>query len=68
MYYRPRRAKQCDEQALAAIYDAYAPCVYAYIYRSVGDAMLADDLVGDVFVRALSAIRSPSFGDSLARF
>ncbi|MGD8997610.1 MAG: sigma-70 family RNA polymerase sigma factor [Anaerolineae bacterium] len=53
-----RRARQYDEQALTAIYDAYAPRIYAYIYRRVGDAMLAENLVGEVFARALSAIRS----------
>jgi RNA polymerase sigma-70 factor (ECF subfamily) len=40
------------------IYDEYAPLVYSYIYRRVGDAMLAENLVGEVFARVLSAIRS----------
>lgn len=53
-----RRAKQFDEEALGAIYDQYAPMVYAYIYRRVGDAMVAENLVGEVFVRMLDAIRS----------
>jgi DNA-directed RNA polymerase specialized sigma24 family protein len=46
------RAKQHDEQALAAIYDTYAPRINAYTYRRVGDAMLVENLVGDVFARA----------------
>jgi RNA polymerase sigma-70 factor (ECF subfamily) len=53
-----RRVKQYDEEALEAIYDEYAPLVYSYIYRRVGDAMLAESLVGEVFARVLSAIRS----------
>jgi RNA polymerase sigma-70 factor (ECF subfamily) len=53
-----RRAKRCDEEALGALYDEYAPLIYAYIYRRVGDGMLAENLVGEVFVRVLSAIQS----------
>jgi RNA polymerase sigma-70 factor (ECF subfamily) len=53
-----RRAKQYDEEALEALYDEYAPLVYGYIYRRVGDAMLAENLAGEVFTRVLSAIRS----------
>jgi RNA polymerase sigma-70 factor (ECF subfamily) len=53
-----RRAKRYDEEALGALYDDYAPLVYAYIYRRVGDPMLAENLVGEVFLRVLSAIRS----------
>jgi RNA polymerase sigma-70 factor (ECF subfamily) len=53
-----RRARQYDEDALVTIYDRYAPRVYGYIYRRVGDAMLAESLVGEVFLRVLSAIQS----------
>ncbi|MGD2144597.1 MAG: sigma-70 family RNA polymerase sigma factor [Anaerolineae bacterium] len=53
-----RRAKQYDEDALEAIYEKYAALVYRYIYRRVGDAMLAENLVGEVFVRVLRAIQS----------
>jgi RNA polymerase sigma-70 factor (ECF subfamily) len=52
-----RRAKQYDKDALRTIYDDYAPLVYAYIYRRVGDPLLAEDLAGQVFVRVLSAIQ-----------
>lgn len=52
------RAKQNDTVALAALYDRYAPRIYAYIYRRVGDPHLAEDLTGEVFVRVIQAIRS----------
>ena len=52
------RARSCDRDALGELYDHYAPRVYAYIYRRVGDACLAEDLTGDVFVRVMQAIRS----------
>lgn len=52
------RARQYDRAALAELYDCYAPRVYAYIYRRVGDPHLAEDLVGDVFVRVVQAICS----------
>ncbi len=55
------RAKEYDPAALGELYDQYAPRIYAYIYRRVGDAQLAEDLTGDVFVRVLQAIRSDRF-------
>jgi len=55
------RAKQCDQAAWAELYDRYASRIYAYIYRRVGDARLAEDLTGDVFVRVLQAIQAERF-------
>jgi RNA polymerase sigma-70 factor (ECF subfamily) len=55
------RARQYDEAALGKLYDGYAPRIYAYIYRRVGDAQMAEDLTGDVFVRVLQAIQSERF-------
>ena len=55
------RAKEYDEAALAELYDRYAPCIYAYIYRRVSDAHLAEDLTGDVFVRVIKAIQTERF-------
>ena len=52
-----RRAKAYDPAALGELYDRYAPRMYAYIYRRVGDAALAEDLTGELFVRALQAIQ-----------
>ena len=51
------RAKAYDPQALAELYDRYAPKMYAYIYRRVGDAALAEDLAGELFLRVLRSIR-----------
>ena len=52
------RARQCDEAALGELYDRYATRIYAYIYRRVGDAYLAEDLTGDVFVRMIQAVQA----------
>lgn len=54
-------AKQYDEVALGELYDRYAPRIYAYIYRRVGNAHLAEDLTSDVFVRVIQAIQSERF-------
>lgn len=51
------RAKAYDPQALAELYDRYAPKMYAYIYRRVGDVALAEDLAGELFLRVLRSIR-----------
>jgi len=52
------QAKAYDPGALSELYDSYAPQIYAYIYRRVGDAGAAEDLTGDVFVRMLRAIQN----------
>jgi RNA polymerase sigma-70 factor (ECF subfamily) len=53
-----KRAKQYDEEALEEIYEEYAPRIYGYIYRRVGDSMAAESMVGEVFARMLNAIQS----------
>lgn len=52
------QAKAYEPGALSELYDNYAPQIYAYIYRRVGDAGTAEDLTGDVFVRMLRAIQN----------
>jgi RNA polymerase sigma-70 factor (ECF subfamily) len=55
------RARGYDTDALGELYDQYAPLIYAYLYRRVHDAQLAEDLTGEVFVRVLQAIQSEQF-------
>jgi RNA polymerase sigma-70 factor (ECF subfamily) len=55
------RARAYDADALGELYDRYAPLIYAYLYRRVHDAQLAEDLTGEVFVRVLQAIQSEQF-------
>lgn len=52
------RAKSNDRQAIAELYDRYAARVYGYLYRRVGNAQVAEDLAGDVFVKVLEAIQA----------
>ncbi len=53
-----QRAQSFDEQALAELYDRYAPLIYAYLYRRVRSAQLAEDLTAETFVRVLEAIQA----------
>ncbi len=55
------RARAYDADALGELYDQYAPLIYAYLYRRVHDAQVAEDLTGEVFVRVLQAIQSEQF-------
>jgi RNA polymerase sigma-70 factor (ECF subfamily) len=50
------RAKEGDQQALAAIYDWYLPRVYRYVLARVGEVTEAEDLTEDIFLRMLGAI------------
>jgi RNA polymerase sigma-70 factor (ECF subfamily) len=52
------RAKAYDPEALSELYDRYAPRMYAYIYRRVSDAALAEDMTSELFLRVLRAIRN----------
>ena len=51
------RASQADPAALGALYDLYVGRIYSYIYHRVGQAELAEDLTGQVFMRLLEAVR-----------
>lgn len=52
------RAKSGDADAFADLYDRYVDQVFAYVYRRVGHRQLAEDLVGDVFLRAYRRLSS----------
>jgi RNA polymerase sigma-70 factor, ECF subfamily len=52
------RAKTGDAAAFADLYDRYVDQVFAYVYRRVGHRQLAEDLVGDVFLRAYRRLSS----------
>jgi len=51
------RASRAEPAALGEVYDQYADRIYAYIYRRVGQAEVAEDLTGQVFMRMLEAVR-----------
>lgn len=59
-----QRVRANDPQALAELYDQYAPRLYAYIYRQVGEQRLAEDLTSEVFVKALGALRKGQFANT----
>lgn len=44
-------AKKMDKDALAKIFDLYGSVLYNYALRLCGDPLLADHIVGDVFVK-----------------
>lgn len=56
-----QRAQNRDPAALAHIYDTYAPKIYAYIYRHVGDAQRAEDLTSTTFLKMLEALDRGKF-------
>lgn len=48
-----KAAKNLDEEALTAIFDQFAPAIYKYTLRLCRDAIVADNIVGDVFAQLL---------------
>jgi RNA polymerase sigma-70 factor (ECF subfamily) len=51
-----KRAKQGDPAAFAEIYTRHHDAIYTYLYYRVSDVDLAEDLAGEVFVRAVEKI------------
>jgi len=51
-----QRAKQGDKQAFALIYRETVQPIYRYVYRRTNNEQLAEDLTGDVFIKALEAL------------
>jgi RNA polymerase sigma-70 factor (ECF subfamily) len=52
------KALRAEPAALGMLYDQYVERIYAYIYHRVGQADLAEDLTGQVFMRMLEAVRT----------
>lgn len=49
-------AKRMNGDALAMIFDRYAPALYNYALRFCHDAMIADEVVGEVFTELLQQL------------
>jgi len=60
------RAKAYESEALSELYRRHAEAIFRYIYRRVGNRSVAEDLVGEVFVRALEDL--PSYRNTGAPF
>jgi len=45
-----------DAGALAKVFDLYASGLYKYVYRRCGHAIVADQIVGDVFAKLLEQL------------
>lgn len=53
-----QRLRLGDAEAFAGLYRANVQAVFRYIAFRVNDSQLAEDLTGDVFIRALKSINS----------
>jgi len=51
------RVQQWDETALAEVYDTYAPAIYRYACRHLGNSDSAQEIVADTFHRFLVALK-----------
>jgi RNA polymerase sigma-70 factor (ECF subfamily) len=52
------RAKRLDRAALSELYKRHVQAIYRYVYYRVGDVEVAEDLVSEVFLKALEGIES----------
>ncbi len=52
------QAKKFDPVALSELYKRHAQAIYRYVYYRVGDVEVAEDLVSEVFLKALEGIES----------
>ncbi len=51
-----RRVRSMDEAALGAVFDAYYPRLYRYIYQHLRHQATAEELAADVFARMLDQL------------
>jgi RNA polymerase sigma-70 factor (ECF subfamily) len=49
--------KRMDEEALAKVFDLYAHAIYKYAFRHCSNAVIADQIVGDVFAKLLEKLK-----------
>ena len=50
------QAKAGDAEAIAWLYERYAPMMRRYILTRIGDPLLAEDICGDVFVKMIESL------------
>jgi len=51
------QAQRGDRDAFAALYGAHVQAIYRYLAHRLNDREMADDLTGDVFVRAMEGLK-----------
>lgn len=51
-------ARRMSEEALVAIFDLYSPALYSYAYRLCNNAVISDQIVGDVFAKLVDHLQS----------
>ncbi len=51
------RIQRWELDALAEAYDTYAPALYRYAWRQLGDVAQAEDIVSETFQRLLTALK-----------
>src|SRR5687768_11261775 len=52
------RVQQGDQRAFDLIYDRFADALFRYMYARCGDPTLAEDLLGDLWVRVIERLSS----------
>lgn len=53
-----QRAQKGDRGALSALYEAYQPPIYRYLFYRTGDTALSEDLTAEVFVSMVKHIQT----------
>ncbi len=60
------KAKKGDKEAFSKIYEVYFKPLYRYVYLRVDNKAESDDLVQDIFIKALNSIENSTQYDSSA--
>jgi RNA polymerase sigma-70 factor, ECF subfamily len=53
-----QKARRGDKKAIAELYHRYVHVIYRYVYARVRDAVVAEDLTAQVFLKALEGLSS----------
>ena len=59
-----KRAKKLDPEAIGVLYDQNFAAIYNYFRHRVGDAMLAEDLTSQLFLKMVHALPEFRLGEA----
>ncbi len=59
-----QRAQQGDTNAIGALYDAYQPHIFRFVWSRIGHQQIAEDLTGEIFIRMVTKLAHYKINDT----
>lgn len=62
------KAKKGDKEAFSEIFEAYFKPVYRYVYFRIGNKVESDDLIQDIFIKAINSAGDSDYPSHIIHF